>query len=252
MPTPVRIIPSLLVKGSRLVKGVQYKNFRDAGSPASTAHIYDAQGADELTLLDIDASRENRPPDIEMLKKAAEECTTPLTFGGGITSMEIAREAIASGADKVSVTTGAIDNADLISELAHRYGSQAVVVGIDVKETSGGLALYDHRTETVLPRSVEAWIGEVQQLGCGEIRISFVDREGMRNGFPLATVSKLRALIRTPFVIEGGAGNLDHVDEVFNTNIDAISLGTMLIFSDNNIVQIKRHLEARKRNIRQW
>jgi cyclase len=166
--------------------------------------------------------------------------------------VEIARQAMASGADKVSVTTSAIDNPDLISDLAHQYGSQAVVVGIDVKETSGGLVLYDHRTRASLPQPVETWVNEVQQRGCGEIRVSFVEREGMRNGFALDAVRKLRSLIKTPFVIEGGAGNLDHVDEVFDTKIDAISLGTMLIFSDNNIVQIKRHLEARKRNIRQW
>lgn len=252
MATPVRIIPSLLLHNKRLVKGVAYRDYRDAGAPASTARIYDAQGADELTLLDIDASKEGRAPDFATLKNVAEECTTPLTFGGGLRSIEEASEAIASGADKLSLTTTAMDDPSLITAVAERFGQQACVVGVDVQEISGAVSLYDHRSDKVVGGDVEAWIDEVQDRGAGEIRISFVNREGTRSGFAIDALRRLRERIRIPLLIEGGPGNLEHVDDAFAVGMDGLVLGTMLIFSDNNIVQIKRHLEARKRPIRNW
>ncbi|MAL74041.1 MAG: imidazole glycerol phosphate synthase subunit HisF [Rhodospirillaceae bacterium] len=252
MTSPVRIIPSLLLSGDRLVKGVGYKDYRDAGSPASSARIYDAQGADELSFLDIDASKKGNPPKLDILKAVAAECATPLTFGGGINTLELASAAIAGGADKVSMTTTAFENPTLITQVAERFGRQACMVGVDVFEDGNRLAFYDHRRDECTSASVEEWILEAQRLGAGEIRISFVNREGRRSGFPIDHMRALRKLISVPMIIEGGAGNLDDVDAAFDVEIDGLILGTMLVFSDNNIVQIKRHLEARKRTIRPW
>jgi len=236
-----RIIPSLLVRGGRLVKGEAFAGHRDAGAPASTARAHNAQGADELLVLDIDASREGRDPDFGVFAAIASEIQIPLTVGGGIRDLEGARRAMDAGADKLCITSTARERPDLITELARRFGRQAVVLGIDVAETDGVACLFDNRNG-VATGDWLAWMLEGIERGAGEVRLMAVGREGKRNGFDMALYEQARAAVNVPIILEGGAGTLDHLTAAMAAGADSLALGTMLVFSDNNLVKLKRVL----------
>jgi cyclase len=237
-----RLIPSLLLRQGRLVKGERYANHRDAGNPATTARAHNAQGADELLLIDIDAARDGRGPDLDAVALVAAECFMPLTMGGGIDSVERARDCIAAGADKVMVTMAAIDNPDLIGHLAHAFGAQAVVLGVDVSEERGRRALYDHRTATTRTGDWLAWAQEGAKRGAGEIRLMDVSREGTRKGPDVAFLSRARSGIDLPLIVEGGAGSLEDLSAMLRTGADAVAVGALLVFADNNLVKVRRFL----------
>jgi cyclase len=240
-----RIIPSLLLRGGRLVKGVRFADHRDAGHPVTTARAHNAQGADELILIDIDASRERRLPDFDLVARIAAECFMPLTVGGGLRSADDARRCLDAGADKVLVNSGASDTPGLIETLAHLLGSQAVVLAVDVVDRGGGFHLFDYRGGTVL-RSPDplAWIRDGVARGAGEIRLMFVDREGTRRGFELDFSARVLDAVRVPVILEGGAGALTHLHAALEAGMDALALGTMLVFSDNNLVKVRRYLAS--------
>jgi len=246
-----RLIASLLLCNGRLVKGVRYAGQRDAGLPHTTARAHSAQGIDEIILLDISASRVGAEPDFAALERVAENCMTPLTFGGGINTAERAKRAMRCGADKVMLTTTAWARPDLVDELVGIYGAQAVVIGIDAVQIETGVAMYDHvASKAVASPSLFDWVREVLSRGAGELRVMRVDREGTREGLDLDLLARVKEIASVPVLIEGGAGNLDHVDAAFRAGADGVCLGTMLVFSDNNIVKIKRFLETRNRNVR--
>ena len=240
-----RLIPSLLLRRGRLVKGVRYAAHRDAGNPATVTRAHNAQDADELLLLDIDAAREGRGPDVSAIARVADECAMPLTVGGGIRDLAAAAACMAAGADKLMITSAALDRPALIGEVARVFGSQAVVVGVDVLGAAGHWRLYDHRAAGAVAGDVADWITHVAGEGAGEIRLMAVEREGMRTGFDLDLLALARELVRLPLVLEGGAGSLEHCDAALNAGADAIALGTMLIFSDYNLVKITRYLVSR-------
>lgn len=246
-----RLIPSLLLKGGRLVKGTRYRDHRDAGNPNTTARAHNAQGADELILLDIDASREGRGPDLEAIRTVARECYMPLTFGGGIRSVEDARACMDAGADKLCLTTTALDDPDLITRLARVFGSQAVVLGVDVTGDATHPILFDHRTRMTVPdMDPIEWMRRGVDLGAGEIRLMAVDREGTREGMDTALLKLVRGAVSVPVIAEGGAGDLDHLAAAMTAGADGIAVGTMLVFSDNNLVKIKRYLAAAGHDMR--
>ena len=239
-----RLIPSLLLRRDRLVKGVRYADHRDAGNPATVARAHNAQDADELFLVDIDATREGRGPDVAALKKVADECAMPLTVGGGIRDVATAAACIAAGADKVMITSAALDRPALIGDVARVFGSQAVVVGIDVVGSFGDWRLYDHRSGGVAAGDVKDWIARAPEEGAGEIRLMAVDREGTRTGLDLELLTMAQTLARVPIVLEGGAGTLADCDAALGAGADAVALGTMLVFSDANLVKIARYLAS--------
>jgi imidazole glycerol-phosphate synthase subunit HisF len=245
-----RLIPSLLLRRGRLVKGVRYAEHRDAGNPATVTRAHNAQDADELIVLDIDAAREGRGPDMAAIARVADECAMPLTVGGGIRDVADARACMAVGADKLMVTSAALDRPALIGELARVFGSQAVVVGIDVLGGAGEWRLYDHRSGAPAPGDVAAWIVRVADEGAGEIRLMAVEREGTRTGFDLDLLALAQKVVRLPVVIEGGAGSLEHCDAALAAGADAIALGTMLVFSDYNLVKVARYLASRGHRMR--
>lgn len=246
----VRVIPSLLLRAGRLVKGVRFKEHRDAGNPATTARAHNAQGADELLLLDIDAAREGRGPDLATIGKVAAECFMPLAAGGGIRTLADARAVFEAGADKVVINTAALDRPALLGEIARVYGAQAVVVAVDVFERESAGLVYDHRTSQPTGRAAEAWIEECVRLGAGEIRLCSVDREGTRTGLDLQCLARVRSLVRVPVIGEGGAGSLEDVDSAMKAGADGVALGTLLVFSDNNIVKVRRFLAKAGHNVR--
>lgn len=238
-----RLIPSLLLKGGRLVKGVRYHDHRDAGNPVTTARAHNAQGADELVLIDIEASRLGRPPDLQTVVQVAAECLMPLTVGGGIGSVETAKACMDNGADKLLITTAAYERPEIIAELAHVYGNQSVVVGIDVVETRDGWRLYDHRVSApVNRRDWIDWAKRCVTLGAGEMRLMAVSREGMRGGMDVELFRELIREINVPVILEGGAGTLEHLDDAMKAGCTSVAVGTLLVFSDNNLMKVKRHL----------
>ena len=247
-----RLIPSILIHKGRLVKGRRYADYRDAGNPATTARAHNHQSADELVVCDIDASRENAEPDFETLKKVAEECFMPLTIFGGINSVERAEKCMGVGADKVGLTTTAYDNPGLIDSLAHMYGAQAVVLGLDVmKDDTGAYRLFDHRTKALRDdKTPFAWAEEAVKRGCGEIRLMAVHNEGMLDGFDLDLYRQVRTLVNVPILLEGGGGSLDHVEDAYNAGVDGLCAGAMLVFSDANLVKIKQHMRSQDIQIR--
>jgi imidazole glycerol-phosphate synthase subunit HisF len=239
-----RIIPSLLLRGGRLVKGVTYADHRDAGRPETTARAHNAQGADELLLIDIDASREQREPDFASVASVARSCFMPLTVGGNINSVEAAQRCMNAGAEKVCLTTTALDDPGLIGRLAHVFGAQAIVIGIDVTTTPGGRKLYDHRTGKSVPGVVwTEWLKRAVGEGGGEVRLMSVDREGTRVGLDMDLLDEALKLVEVPIILEGGAGSLDQVADAMRNGADAVALGTMLVFSDNNIFKVKSFLK---------
>lgn len=238
-----RLIPSLLLDGGRLVKGVRYGERRDAGNPRTTVRAHNAQGADELILMDVSASRQQRAPDFETISTVAAECFMPLTVGGGIASVEIAQRCMECGADKLCLNTTALDRPDLIGELAEILGRQAVVIGVDVANSEDGGQLFDHRTGKVAARADwRAWMVEAVERGAGEVRLMSVDREGTRSGMDSRILAEAETLIDVPVILEGGAGNIADIATAMDGGAHAVAIGTMLVFSDNNLIQIKRHL----------
>ena len=238
-----RLIPSMLLAGGRLVKGTSYGSWREAGRPLSTARAYNAQGADEIFIFDIEASRAGRGPDLETLSDLVEEVSIPMTIGGGITSVDMAARCFEAGADKVCVNTAALDEPGLLDALARAYGAQAVVLAIDVTGSGNTRRLYDHRkASAIAERDWLTWLTEAQSRGAGEIRLSAVEREGSRAGFDLDLFAEARAAVNLPLILEGGSGSLETLSNAMSAGADSLALGTMLVFADNNIVKLKRYL----------
>lgn len=238
-----RLIPSLLIARRRLVKGVRFADHRDAGSPGTTARAHSAQGADELVALDIEADREGRGPDFAALADIVAEAQVPLTVGGGIRDEAAAAACFAAGADKICLTMAAMDQPNLVDRLARIYGAQAIVVGLDLFEDQDGRWLYDYRRrECRRDRQWLSWLKEAVARGAGEIRLVSVNREGTRTGYDIAGFLEARDRVSVPIIVEGGAGSLDHLADAMKAGADSLALGTMLVFSDNNIVKLKRFL----------
>ncbi len=239
-----RLIPSLLLRGERLVKGVRFAGHRDAGAPATTARAHGAQGADELVLLDIDATRRGRGPNYAALESVAREILVPLTYGGGIASVDAARRCLERGADKTCITGPALDRPDLLSDVARQFGIQAVVAGIDVVGEGGRWRVYDHRSGVPAKPTLVDWVRTVVDAGAGEIRLVSVDREGSRRGLDVELWRVVSGLVSVPVILEGGVGSLGHIAEAMAAGVDSVGLGTLLVFSDNNLVKVRRYLRG--------
>jgi imidazole glycerol-phosphate synthase subunit HisF len=213
-----RVIVCLDVKGSRVVKGVQFESLRDVGDPIALAARYEADGADEIVYLDISASAEERATLLDLARRTAERLFIPLTIGGGIRSSDDVARALRAGADKVGVNTAAVDAPELVSDCAERFGAQCVVVSIDAKRGDSGWRVYTHGGRT--PTSLDAvqWAQECAQRGAGEILITSIDRDGARSGYDLELTAAIADSVSVPVIASGGAGSATHV-------CDAIALG---------------------------
>ena len=245
----LRIIPSLLLSKKKLVKGVQFKNHKIAGGPNSTILAYDSQGADEISLIDIDTYHSHKEPDYETLNKISESCSTPITFGGGITNLDIALKVIRSGAEKVYLNRAVLKNQDILKELSKKIGSQAIVVGINLIKKEKKFKIYEAEGSNY---DLFDYLNKVQKLGAGEIKITFAEREGKKLGLDLEICKRILKFLSVPCVFEGGIGSLEDIKNAFMNNVNAVGLGTMLIFSDYNIVKIKKYLLNENFKIRIW
>ncbi|ANT64395.1 MULTISPECIES: imidazole glycerol phosphate synthase subunit HisF [Prosthecochloris] len=243
-----RIIPCLDVRNGRVVKGINFEGLRDAGSILEQARFYNGELADELVFLDISASLESRKTTLEEVLKVSGEVFIPLTVGGGINSVERAREAFMHGADKVSVNTAAVNEPGLISRIAELFGSQAVVVAIDVKKTGDRYMVYTHSGKTPTGYDALEWAHRVEQLGAGEILLTSMDRDGTKSGYDNEILKTISTSVNIPVIASGGAGSLQHLYEGFSEGCaDAALAASIFHFRQHSIREAKTYL--RERNI---
>ncbi len=240
-----RIIPCLDVDNGRVVKGVNFVGLRDAGDPVEVAKRYNAEGADELTFLDITASHENRGTIVDIVKQVAKEVFIPLTVGGGIRKLEDIYSLLNVGCDKVSINSSAVTNPDLINESSKRFGSQCIVVAIDVKRVADGsyhVFVKGGREDTGL--DALAWAKEVYDRGAGEILLTSMDTDGAKTGFELNITSQISKLVDIPVIASGGAGTMEHIKEAFECGASAALAASIFHFKEIDIMDLKRYLRA--------
>lgn len=227
-----RIIPALLLEDRRLVKTVRFKNRAYIGDPANTVRIFNELEVDELLFLDITATTEGRSPNLKVLAEIADECFMPLAYGGGIRSLATAKSIFDIGFEKVAVNSYAAEDPGFIEQLAREYGSQAVVVSIDVQRTLLGKRRVMTRSgKQDTGRDVVEWAKEVERRGAGEILLTSIDREGTWRGFDLELVKLVTGAVSVPVIAHGGAGNVTHIGEVVHQGgASAVALGSMVVF----------------------
>ncbi|HTP68879.1 MAG TPA: imidazole glycerol phosphate synthase subunit HisF [Dongiaceae bacterium] len=246
-----RIIPCLDTDGARVVKGVHFEGLRDAGDPVELAARYNAEGADELVVLDIAAARDERPTFLETIRRVAEVLNIPLTAGGGIRTLEDARAVIRAGADKVTVNTAAVERPELISELSHEFGAQAVVLAIDAKWDTDYWQVKIKGGRTPTTWGAKDWAQHGVAAGAGEILLTSVDRDGTQSGFDLPLTATISQAVSVPVIASGGAKLPQHFLEVFTDGAAEAALAAS-IFHDNvqSIAELKQFLHTSGVNVR--
>lgn len=239
----VRIIPCLDVSHGRVVKGVKFQGLRDAGDPAELSARYEAEGADELVVLDVSATTEARGTQVDTVRRVRAELSIPLTVGGGVRNAQNAQDLLEAGADKVSVNTAAVERPELVAEIATRFGSQCAVVAIDARETGDGNfeVLIRSGKETV-GLDVIDWARQVVANGAGELLLTSWDRDGTREGYDLALVSAVAAAVPVPIIASGGAAGAGHMAEAINGGADAVLAASIFHDREYTIGEVKRHL----------
>ena len=243
-----RIIPCLDVDRGRVVKGVKFVGIRDAGNPADCARAYHQQGADELVFLDITASAEARPILLEAVRQTAEEVFLPLTVGGGIRSVENAREMLRAGADKVSLNTAAVQRPNLITEVAEAFGCQCVVLAIDARRrSSGDWEVTTHGGRQSTSWDALAWAQEGVRRGAGEILLTSMDADGTKAGYDLDLTRTISSAVEVPVIASGGAGTPEHFAEVLGEagGADAALAASLFHFGELTVPQVKRYLQGK-------
>lgn len=247
-----RIIPKFLIKDGRLVKGVRFNdNLREAGNPVSTAKVYDSYGVDELIFLDIDATPQNRSPVSSIIQRTSEEVFMPLTVGGGIRSLNQISSLLESGADKVCITTAAIEDPGFIIRAASHFGSQCIVVGIDYKlQPDGTTLVVSHCGSHTTDLDPIAWAQRIQDSLAGEIMLCSVDRDGTMNGYDLELISKLSERLDVPLIASSGAGSLQHCRDALEAGASAITISSMFLFSDHSPIKVRSYLAGNGVSVR--
>ena len=239
-----RLIPTLLLRGNRMVKGVNFDNYRDTGDPVSTARIYNAQYVDELVIIDIDATNEERSFNKEVIELVSKECFMPLTIGGGINSIEKIRELVLNGADKVLINSAAYLNESLIIEASKMFGKQCIVVAIDVRKESDQFVLYRNSGKERCKISLIDHIKKVQELGAGELLINNISRDGMMNGYDIELIELTSLHTNLPIIACGGAGNFQHLAEAYKyTKVSGLAMASIFHFGDNNPIRARAYLK---------
>lgn len=240
----VRIIPTLLLRNGRMVKGVNFSNYRDTGDPVFASRVYNSQYVDELIFIDIDATNEKRETNYEIIEQVSKECFMPLTIGGGISSIEAIRKLLSKGADKVVINTAAIDDPGLIKEGSEKFGNQCIIAGIDVKNESGKYRVYKNSGREKTEVDLVNHIKNMESTGAGEIFINSIDRDGTMAGYDLNLIRLVMQNTTIPVIAGGGAGNFMHlVDAYKETGIEALAMASIYHFGDNNPIRARSYLK---------
>jgi cyclase len=242
--TKLRIIPVLLLKKGRMVKGKQFSDFRDTGDPIFASRIYNAQYVDELIFLDIDATNEKRETNFSVIEEVSKECFMPLTIGGGVSTVEQIRKLLSSGADKIVINTEAINNLEFIKQAANIFGSQCIIIGIDVRKENNEYVIFSNSGKVRTSISLIEYISKVEKLGAGEIFINSIDNDGMMKGYDNDLINLVMQNTNLPVIACGGAGNLMHLVDTYNeTNVSALAMASIYHFGDNNPVRARSYLK---------
>ena len=242
MTVAIRVIPCLDVDAGRVVKGVNFQNLRDAGDPVELARRYDAEGADELTFLDITASSGDRSTTYDIVRRTAEQVFIPLTVGGGIRTVEDVDRLLRAGADKVSVNTAAIARPEFLREAAHRFGSQCIVLSVDARrggDTPSGFEVTTHGGRKGTGIDAVEWSRRAEDLGVGEILLNSMDADGTKNGFDLEMLARVREVVGVPVIASGGAGALEHFAPAVAAGADAVLAASVFHFGELKISEVK-------------
>lgn len=243
-----RIIPCLDVKDGRVVKGTNFLNLKDAGDPVEIAALYDREGADELTFLDITASHEKRDIIIDVVQKTAEQVFIPFTVGGGIRNIDDIRRLLNAGADKVSINTAAVKNPEFVTEASRRFGSQCIVVAIDVKKAQNSTTweVYIHGGRTPTGLDAVRWAIEVEARGAGEILLTSMDYDGTKNGYDIELNKTMSEAVNIPIIASGGAGKVEHFYDVFTRGkADAALAASIFHYREISIREVKEYLTGK-------
>ncbi len=250
-----RILPCLDVKGGRVVKGVNFVDLRDAGDPVELARIYNDAGADELVFLDITASHEDRETIIDVVYRTAEQIFIPLTVGGGITNLDNIKNLLRAGADKVSINSAAVNTPILINRASERFGKQCIVVAIDARRrkdpSSAGWDVYVKGGRENTGIDALQWAQECERRGAGEILITSMDADGTQAGYDLELTKQIASAVEIPVIASGGAGNCEHIYQVFDqASAQAALLASLLHYGQITIEQLKQYLQERRVPVR--
>ena len=251
MSLAIRVIPCLDVDGGRVVKGVNFTELRDAGDPVELARLYDAEGADELTFLDISASHQGRATTMEIVSRCAEEVFIPLTVGGGVASVDDVDRLLRAGADKVGVNTAAIRRPELVAEIADRFGNQVLVLSVDARRvpaggapTDSGFEVTTHGGRRSAGLDAIAWAVRAAELGAGEILLNAMDADGTTDGFDLELIRAVRREVSVPVIASGGAGAVEHFPPAVDAGADAVLAATVFHFGTLSIGEVKAGLST--------
>ena len=247
-----RIIPCLDVKDGRVVKGINFLNLNDAGDPVEQAQIYDKGGADEICFLDITASSENRKILLDKVSETAKSCFVPLTVGGGVSSIDDIKNLLLAGADKVSINTAAVKNHNFIKESSIRFGSQCIVIAIDVKKVSDNKwEVFTHGGRNPAGIDIIKYAKIVENNGAGEILLTSMDRDGTKMGYDIELTKTISNLVSIPVIASGGVGNLDHLYDGFKLGLASAALAASIFHYGNyTILEAKKYLSDKNIAIR--
>ena len=246
MTLSIRIIPCLDVTDGRVVKGINFTNLVDAGDPVEMASLYNSEGADELTFLDISASVVGRETTLDVVRRTAEQVFIPLTVGGGIRSVEDVDRLLRAGADKVSINTAAIARPELIAEIADRFGSQVLVLSVDARRanTDSGFEVTTHGGRESTGLDALKWVEDASALGVGEILLNSMDADGTRAGYDIGMISAVRAITKVPLIASGGAGSQEDFAAALVAGADALLAASVFHFGVHRIGDIKGYLNG--------
>jgi cyclase len=243
----VRVIPCLDVDAGRVVKGVNFTDLRDAGDPVEMATVYDAEGADELTFLDITASSGARETTYDVVRRTAEQVFIPLTVGGGVRTAEDVDRLLRAGADKVGVNTAAIERPEVITEISRRFGSQVLVLSVDARRSAGqpsGFEVTTHGGRQAAGLDAVAWAAQAARLGAGEVLLNSMDADGTKAGFDLELIAAVRAVVDVPLVASGGAGAVEHFAPAVAAGANAVLAASVFHFGELRVADVKAALRS--------
>jgi imidazole glycerol-phosphate synthase subunit HisF len=245
-----RIIPCLDLKDGRVVKGKRFLNLQEAGDPVTLAKAYEEGGADELVILDISATIEERATSIEVIKEVARHIGIPLTVGGGIRTLSDIRHLLSQGVDKVAINTAALIDPMLIKEASGKFGSQCIVLAIDVKRTSEGWQVFSHAGTVATDKDALEWALQGQNLGAGELLVTSIDRDGTKEGYDLELIRALSDLLQIPIIASGGVGKWEDIRDAFLANADAALAASLFHFGSFSVNQVKSKLQQQNIHVR--
>ena len=241
-----RIIPCLDVKNGRVVKGINFVNLKDAGDPVEQAKIYSDGGADEICFLDITASNENRDTIYDVVKDTSKKCFVPLTVGGGVRSIEDINKLLNCGADKVSINTAAVQNAEVVVESSKKFGSQCIVVAIDAKKNGEVWEVFTHGGRNNTGINAIEFAKKMEECGAGELLITSMDRDGTQAGYDIDLMNKISSTINIPVIASGGVGNLDHlVDGIKLGKASAVLAASIFHYGKYSVKEAKQYLDSK-------